>query len=383
MNQSRKIGAYLQGDFERICQEAPAGFRAWLDTALGRVPAKNAADWQGRLNSGSPDLEATLFEILTLDLSERLGFRLQVQHPDLGNDTGGRRPDFLLRQGELDLVLEAKALAMQDENSVSRWHRAHALKRDLDKILAGLGPSFSLTVYAQGDGGLSLRELKKVVLEAVEKAGQNQRLRFQEQVPGLDFELWVGRQAFDPSRPVTSVGLSEPNGTFGVLRLDERIHRAVRSKLKHYGRLRAPMVVALGTDLGWPVDDEDLLRALLGPESLLFSTGPDAKVLGAGHSFTGLFGCPTKPSNTRLSGLLVLRGWTVRGFAQTFAVEAGQDPRWLPNLTWIPNPHAAYAVPDVYGRLPTWDFRVEGEAYHFEKRPGASLQDLLSDNPTS
>lgn len=372
LTQNYRPGPSNQDSYQRLREDAPAGFAAWMDRVLGLLPPRDAEDWLRRMQKGSPDMEATLLEAVALDLSVKAGAQLLELHPDLGERAKGHRPDFLLRTGQQDMILEAKMVSMQDDETDRRWKAGQLLWAGLNAALGPRTERLMLTVYRQPGGGLPYKKLAWEVVLALKDLKLKQTRRFDKLIPGLDFGLTLSGTSPEPKPPIGSLGLERVEGAFSELHLGSRMKDAVLKKLKRYGRAHAPMVVLLGADDTWAPTEKNLEEALFGAETMNYQAGDSPKFLGYGRTFDGIFGAPGQRAHTRLSGLLVLGRWSAYRLASALAGD--QDTPWV---VWVPNPHASHPIPDLFRHFPTWDVTVDGAAFHVARHPGQSLGQVL------
>lgn len=378
MTQNFRTGPSNQNSYQRLREDAPAEFAAWMDRILGLLPPRDAQDWLRRMQKGSPDTEATLLEAVALDLSVKAGATLVELHPDLGDRAKGHRPDFLLRAGQQDIILEAKMVSMQDDDTDRRWKAAHLLWNGLNAALGLRTERLMLTVYRQPSGGLPYKKLAWEVLSALEGLAVGQSRRFDKAIAGLDFLLTLSGSSAEPKAPIGSMGLENADRTFSALKLGSRMKDAVLKKLKRYGRTHAPMVILLGADDFWAPKDQDLEEAIFGAETMNYQAGDSPKFLGYGRTFDGIFGAPGQKAHTRLSGLLVLGRWSAYRLASAFAGE--QDTPWV---VWVPNPNASHPIPELFRHFPTWEVKVDGAAFAVARHEGQSLGQVLRHPPSA
>jgi hypothetical protein len=373
----RVPGAAAPGFYDELRRQAPAGLVPWLDRTLALLPAKEGAIWRKRLDKGSPDFEATLLEVLTLSLAVGQGASLVELHPDFGSRAKGKRPDFLLRHEERDLVIESKYVSLQDEKTTERWHRITRLVRGLDKHLGPLDRSYFLRVFDQPSGDLQYARLAHELKVAIAGNPGQPSYRILDQAIGLRFQLEATGPARPGQKPIWSFGLGNALGTFEELHLGQRMHMAIKNKLKDYGRLHVPMVVVLGTDETFGPGDDELLMTFFGAQTLTLSSGPGPVQSFNGYNLQGLFGKPGDRAHTRLSGVLVVGCWSAHRLFAAFQYKLGAQAGIQPWVRWVPNPHAEQPIPALFNIFPTLKVAVQGDEYEFVIDPGQSLGQVL------
>jgi hypothetical protein len=291
-----------------------------LERWFSAYPDEHKPDLRARYRSGrQSDHLSAFFELYLHQLLCRLGNQVQV-HPDVAHSSS--RPDFLARTacGEsfyLEAILahapsvEAEAtekrvaevydclnrmdspnffLAMNLRGSPASPPKAARLRRELEHWLASLDPDHIAELYRADEGS----------------------------VPRLPWNHDGWRIEFKPI-PKSPGGRGKPGirplGTFApegrLMNTREEIRRAIKTKVKKYGRLQIPLVIAI--NFLDHCDHIDILDALFGDEQTIVHFSQDGEVAGQSptRASNGMF-APQR--NRRVSAVAVaadVSPWTM------------------------------------------------------------------------
>jgi hypothetical protein len=325
---------------DRCRFERSAEVRRELDDWFSRLPPKAAAQIAERFRDRDDSVHLGAFlELYLHEAGKRLGAEVDI---DVGNDEADeRRPDFLLRWGDLEVYAEATAIAGADVHDPRAKLQLDELCDALDTISA---PRFLLAVKELSTGKAT-PPFRRFVAET------------QRWLDGLDPDVVradAGRDSDGPG-PTTVVGFdgwalhlealttrddgyADPHHRVvgsrfsGFSKLNDLgpLRRKVKKKAGRYGLLGKPYVlVALAA--GSFVDDRDVEHALLGPIGYHYDLAQQRLV--GGRERDGAWMRESGPVNTRLSGVLTLVNLSPGAVC---AVEP----------TYWPNPWAQYPLPD-------------------------------------
>lgn len=328
--------AYRVLDRSRFAHSAEV--RRELDDWYSRLPPEAAAQIAERFRSNDDTVHlGALLELYLHELGLRLGAEVDI---DVGNDAGDeRRPDFLLRWGDLEVYAEATAIAGADVHDPRTKLHLDQLHDAINEVTARRF-FVGVKVLRKGKSTPPCRKLTA---------------KTQQWLDGLDPDAVLARTDRDPEDlPWTEIDLGE-----WAVRLDASaikdddydghhrvigarfdgvgsindltpLRRKFKKKAGHYGRLDKPYVlVALAA--GTFVDDRDLERALLGSIGYHYDLSQQ-RVVGE-RQRDGAWMHERGPINTRLSGVL-----TVTNLSPS-AVCAVEPTYW-------PNPWAEHPLPD-------------------------------------
>lgn len=231
-------------------------FLSWLE----EVPDSRRTSWDKRLRSDqdhphfSVRLELFLHHYLT---SNRWGLAIE---PDVhGSD---HKPDFLAEKDtgrvfwEAKLVMDREANAQQDQR----------LSQLADNLTKRLNRTVMLEPLTKLPSSLPSRRM------ATEIERQASRLSA-EQLSDLDLTFEHQGEEFSIKVLVVSEAPMDRAGEVGVLifpvrtiELGEQIRSALAGKANRYGDLRAPYVIAISVEAGFPADVREEVAALFGDE---------------------------------------------------------------------------------------------------------------------
>jgi len=289
-----------------------AEVRRELDDWFSRLPPKAAVQIAERFRDDNDIVHLGAFlELYVHELGLRMGAKVDI---DVGNDEADRRrPDFLLSWGDVEVYVEATAIAGDDVNTARDKHHLDQL---YDAINAVTAPRFFVGVEVLKRG-------------ASTPPGRRLTARVQRWLDQLDPDVVLTDTAREPDNPhKTVIDLGEwavrlqasatkddghhfPHhrvvGTRfdGVGSIDDLtpLRRKFKLKAGHYGELDKPYVlVALAA--GTFVDDRDVEHALLGPIGYRYDL--DEQRLVGERQRDGAWMRDHGPVYTRLSGVLAL-----------------------------------------------------------------------------
>ena len=352
-----------------------AEVRDRLQSWFERFPVEAQQDLRKRFRRDEDHAyQGAVFELLVHELLVRLGCTVEV-HPEIPST--GSRPDFLARHGDCPFYIEATVVDPKRSLSASR-----PLEDDVvAKINQLESPHFCILARVEGElpRALSRRQVIEPfanllrdhdpdeVQRCVDRAGPNA-------APSARIECgtWslvgrlepIRRERRGDDRPKTLViGPARS----GMIDSSTPVQHAIQKKAGKYGRLDAPLVVAVNARDGF-LDEDDEMSALFGKEQVTFTPDrPDLPVRltrkGDGVWIKGDY----EPRYTRLAAVLIFRDiapWNLRG---------------APNCLYV-SPHAEYTrLPDVLYRLPhakAVETQVP-EAYEIQRSEGENIGRLF------
>ena len=289
-----------------------AEVRRELDDWFSRLPPKAAVQIAARFRDDNDIVHLGAFlELYVHELGLRMGAKIDI---DVGNDEADkRRPDFLLSWGDVEVYVEATAIAGDDVNTARDKHHLDQL---YDAINAVTAPRFfvGVEVLKRGASTPPCRRLTARVQRWLERLDPDVVLADTAREPDnphkrvIDLGEWAVRLQ---ASAIQDDGHHFPHhrvvGTRfdGVGSIDDLtpLRRKFKRKAGHYGELDKPYVlVALAA--GTFVDDRDVEHALLGPIGYRYDL--DEQRLVGERQRDGAWIRDRGPVYTRLSGVLTL-----------------------------------------------------------------------------
>lgn len=268
-----------------------ARVRGELDDWFARLPAAARADLRNRFAQDAElDHAGAFWELWVHEAHRRRGFDVTV---NIGTEAGERRQDFVLARGRERCWLEATVVGGDSPLSFTERRLDEQLRDIVETVRA---PRFSLALEVVRYGACSPGRRRIVpplerwlgALDPRElRAPVATRLAFDDWL--VDVEA-IALSAAD-ARPSGCAQLM-PRGPRGGSVNDVRpLRRKIKKKASRYGALDRPYLLAV-LALGDAVREHDVERALLG----------------SGNRDHAVWHGPGGPCNTRLSGVLVVRG---------------------------------------------------------------------------
>ncbi len=260
----------------------------------------------------SADFYPAAFEMILHGILVRLGFKVSC-HPKVPNSEG--RPDFKAEaaDGTHFIYVEASATSIRDGRDEGAETRKTVVYEAIERLE---NRNFFLDISSSGDpatnpSGKRLRgELARWLNEhdpdALRKElanrGHEGMPRYTWEHDGWTLEITAFPKApekrTDDSRLIGSYGDRDARSIDGWTPIRDRL----LEKGKRYGKLDAPLIVALNTG-SFTLDKIDVMQALFGQEAFVFRTGanePDFR-----RESNGAFNGPVGPRYTRISGAWV------------------------------------------------------------------------------
>ena len=262
---------------------------------LAGVPKSHRDTWEKRLKSqlDHPHFSVRL-ELYLHHFFKRNGWKVDIE-PDLPNTTN--RPDFLLRDGKREILVEAKTL-LDSEPVEQQDERLKELADGLSKKLARkvhIHPLFDLP-------NVSL-PYKRIAAEIEQRASATAIEKWKSGELVQEFPIEGEHQGYQYSLHVTIV--PSPSGGIGGWvtqahedNTDKRLREAITEKAKKYGKPGIPFVIAVWPKMsfymsGYPSDDD--YAALFGGDELWTVTGKSQ------FNLNGVFYCKNHDGTRRYS----------------------------------------------------------------------------------
>jgi hypothetical protein len=249
--------------------------RDLLEDWLSRLPAEHRAAVAGSVRSGSDaEFESAFWEMFLHEAYRRSGHRVTV-HPDVPG--AATHPDFLLERDEGRFYLEAVRVGRPPQ-SVARDSRLADVHAVLDAMSVNRF-TVSLSSHDAGRRPLSTGALRSELrrwLGGLDPDEVAARARAREHVgfaalPRLVFahdgwRLEFHAMPLSPAAEGKRLGLVGASGAGRAQGVDNLtgLRRVLAGKANRYGRLDAPLVIAVLANTEFPTRDYEVEQALFG-----------------------------------------------------------------------------------------------------------------------
>ena len=319
-----------------------------LESWFERFPVEAQHDVRERFRGDDDHAhQGAVFELLMHELLIRLDCRVEV-HPDIPGT--GSRPDFLARHGDCRFYIETTVVDPKGSLSASR-----PLEEDVvAKINKLTSPHFY--IWAEVAGELSSALSRPQTIEPFAKLLKDHDPdEVQRLIDGggpnaapsekIEYGTWSLHGRLRPLPPEKR-GDGRPRtlvigpARSGMIDSSTPVQRAVQKKAGKYGRLDAPLVVAVNAR-GPFFDKDGEMEALFGKEQVtFFKDRPDLPVKLTRKADGVWIQGGYKPRYTRLAAVLIFRDIAPWNLCDA------------PNCLYV-NPFVDYTkLPDVLYRLP-------------------------------
>lgn len=318
---------YSESDFSflnRSARSKSEHVRNKMEEWLSGYPTNE----QSRLIVGlqSPDDLVFLsahFELYLFTLLSRLGYSLEV-HPM--TKSSSKKPDLLARQtNELGVYFEATLASdapRLTNNQTKIMNQVYDILNEMDS------PDFFIGLRISGSPRTQpkAKEIRKQVSEWLKSLDHDviADLHQRDSIHGLpnleiNHEGWhivfvpIAKSPMARGKPgIRPIGMQMTG--FELTKTKEAIRDAMGKKATRYGAMDRPYIIAINV-LSPVVDQEDVLDALFGSEQISFRIDtPDDSPPIYSRARDGVWLGPSKPKNTRVSGVLIVQNltpWTV------------------------------------------------------------------------
>lgn len=263
--------------------------RDLIEEWFSHVSPEHQPGLRGNLRADDHHSAAAFWELYLHEAYRRSGFTIGI-HPKIEGRSS--RPDFLLMRGDQRFYLEAVTVG-RDSADIAEGARLDQVHRVLAEMLVH-DFSIELSTYGIGPRPLATKKLRNalrawlatldpdVVTAAAlaSPAGGFDRLPeyvWEDDAWSLVFHaIPRGEWARDVARP--ALGVMGP-GEATIVDNATGIRRVLNSKRGKYGRLDAPLVVAVQSNTEYPTHDYEVEHAVYG----ISSRGPLETAKGEGH----------------------------------------------------------------------------------------------------
>jgi hypothetical protein len=249
---------------DRSSLEPCIRIRSLINELVAEYPPSDKADVVGRLKSSDEsDFRSALFEIVLYRLLCRFCDEVAV-HPPLEN---GFKPDFGMLFDDGSKIYVEAVLASERSGLTPSGQRL--IETTLDYLNAHAHHSFRLAVESSGEPSSqpSAKDLKGRIYSWLDSLNPDAESADEELRSVFDIEGWSLSCRAIPLKPEQRGSsprllLSKGNGANWVNRSDS-IRDAIVSKANKYGKLDAPLIVAVNCNC-FTLDEHEELNALFG-----------------------------------------------------------------------------------------------------------------------
>lgn len=217
---------------------------------LKDVPGIERDRWRNRLKSKDHHHFSVRLELYLHHFFRERGWEIDIE-PELAGADG--RPDFRLRQGKHEIMVEAKAL-LDPESAEQQDTRLKSLS---DGLSEKLSRTVSIHPLSDMPPNLPFRNIASEIENKADAVELVQEFRIEDEHVGCPYELEVTIVLEDKPTPYTDVGVTvgQAQDANAGQRMREAIIRKV--KTRKYGKLDTPLVIVV-----WP-------------QTPLYHSGPD------------------------------------------------------------------------------------------------------------
>lgn len=266
-------------------------------------------------NSFKKKFDDCFYELFLFQLFTKLGFDIQV-HPDLPNSS--KKPDFLLRKGDIELYAEAKIVKGKSQQQEAINRKINEFYDNISK-LDSKGFLLNIdTFILKSQKQPSTKGLIKRIEAEIEKLDpdlvtQDVRANRFDAFPVIEIEnddillkielMPVIKSARDKKKRPIGMYPSESFWGGG----EESLKDSITMKAKRYGKMDKPFIVcvnALDIKTSGTVDIENVIWGSL---ALSWSTNPDNRDEKWIRERDGVFLGEKEPNLKNLSGVLVTK----------------------------------------------------------------------------
>jgi len=269
-----------EGRFAFLNRSASVYFghvRQLVEEWFSNVPLEHQPGLRGDLRADGDQFSAAFWELYLHEAYLRSGFNIEI-HPEIpGTST---RPDFCLGKDGGSFYLEAVSVGrdrkeIAEDKRLSQVHRVLADMKIKDYSLA-------LSTYGIGPDSLATRRLRACLRVWLDKLDPDEVVAVAESSPDSGFAclpefVWddAGWSLVFHAVPLGDWARGVERSALGVMGAGEAtivdnvtgIRHVLESKRGKYGRLDAPLVIAIQSNTEIPTRDFELESALYGASS--------------------------------------------------------------------------------------------------------------------
>lgn len=269
-------------------------------------------------NSFKKKFDDCFYELFLYQLFTKLGFDIQV-HPDLPNTS--KKPDFLLKKGDLELYAEAKIVK-------NKSHKQEAVDRKINEFYDNISKldskGFLLnidTFILKSQKQPSTKGLIKRIEEEIENLNPDlvtEKITTKgfESIPVIEIENEDILLRIKPM-PIVESARDKKKRPIGMYPMEsfwgggeESLKDSISMKAKRYGKLDKPFIVCVNSLDIQTSGTHDIENAIWGSLAISWSTNPDNKDEKWIRKRDGVFLGEKEPNLKNLSGVLVTKVFT-------------------------------------------------------------------------
>ena len=249
--------------WEHLTGDEPGvvAFREELLRQLEEVPQPHRDGWEKRLKSklDHPHFSVRL-ELYLHHFFKEQGWEIDIE-PVLPGTSN--TPDFRLRRNQHELLVEAKTLL--DPQSVEKQDTR--LKVLADEITTKLTRTVMIHPYFDLPPSIPNKRIRAAIEEKASESELLQEFHVAGDHQGRRYDLEVRVLFEDETEPGEGIGALM--GQVHVVNTGQRMRKEIIEKARKYGRLNAPLVIALWPQTSLYHEDKHDFIALAGDEEWL------------------------------------------------------------------------------------------------------------------
>ncbi|KYG83896.1 hypothetical protein AWN68_01440 [Roseivirga echinicomitans] len=303
------------GYYDRSARKDISVIRETLNEWFRKYPNDEKLELR---NSFKKKFDDCFYELFLHQLFTKLGFDIQV-HPDLPNTS--KKPDFLLKKGDLELYAEAKIVK-------NKSHQQEAIERKINEFYDNISKldskGFLLiidTLILKSNNQPSTKRLIKRIEEEIEKLDpdlvtEEISTKGFESTPIIEIENEDILLRIKPI-PVVKSARDKKKRPIGMYPMEsfwgggeDSLKESISMKAKRYGKLDKPFIVCVNTLDVKTSGTHDIENAIWGSSAISWSTNPDNKDEKWIRKRDGVFLGEKEPKLKSLSGVLVTKVFT-------------------------------------------------------------------------
>jgi len=325
--------------------QSAAEARKVLDNWFARIPATKKADIRGRFRGDDRQHSGALLELLMHELTWQLCDWVRIDP-----NVDGTTPDFLAGYRGAEFFVEC-TVAQGSDRVFGALRRERDVLDIVEQVNAGfyglfLEPQRIGTSTVPRKNLKGFLEQKLATLDEYAPVHDNPVGTFRSEVIAWEWEDWLlyFRPVVVGNRSGKQTVVGQHKGPY-IVEDAGVLQRSLEKKADAYPHLDRPYLVVV-TQRDGIGNDDDLLSALLGDKIIALS--PILGTWDTERSFDGLFGPPSNPRNSHVSGVLYKRNlrsaWAIQNQWTQYdsnTRQAYKESDW----TLVHHPTAKYPLP--------------------------------------
>jgi len=299
--------------YDRSAKQEVSNIRELLNKWFIAYPISEQNELKSRFKK---TFSSAFYELFIFHLFINQGFEIQV-HPKVPNSN--KRPDFLLKKGDVEFYLEAKEATNKSQSEMSKENMYNQIYDSLNKIKS---PNFYLCLEELEIKSINCPSTKKVIQkiesemlkydpDILEKEQTKVGIMNSAKIEFKNDELKLVVQLIpkNPSERHIDNGFSillypSISGWGGA---EVSIQEAITKKSKRYGKLNKPYFICINATGIVGNGDYDVTTALFGSPANLASADPNHKIWGENTQPAGIFFGKNGRCCKNVTGVLVTK----------------------------------------------------------------------------